>query len=213
MVDPLNYRWAQRKLLVSLNKWITDGIAPAPSAVPRLDNGTLTARANLKFPSIPNVGVPQSQQPAYRADYGPDFLMKGIVTTEPPKLGSQFPTLIPQVDTDGNDVAGIRMPEIAVPLATFTGWNLFNERSGPTNVMANEMGSFIPFPRTKAERDASHDPRPSIEERYQSKDAYLALITKSADELAAKGYLIKEDIPRIVQQAGDRWNWVTSTNH
>jgi hypothetical protein len=213
LLDPLNYRWAQRKLLVSLNQWITDGTAPPPSAVPRLDNGTLVARANVKLPKIPNVAVPEAPQGAYRANYGADFVSKGIVTNEPPKLGSAFPTLVPQVDADGNDLAGIRMPEIAVPLATFTGWNLFNDHSGPPNVMANELGSFIPFSRTRAEREASHDSRPSIEERYKSKDAYLELITKSANDLASKGYLIKEDIPRIVQQAADRWDWITSTTH
>jgi len=206
--DPLDYRWAQRKLLVSMNRWITDGTEPPPSALPRIDNGTLISREKLKFPKIPNVTVPAALQPAYRADYGPDFLKEGLVTQEPPKLGSAFPTLLPQVDADGNDVPGVRMPEIAVPLATYTGWNLFNDRSGPVNVMATTTGSFVPFPRTRAERERTNDPRPSIEERYQNKDAYLGLITKSANDLAAKGYLIKEDVPRIVQQAGARWDWV-----
>ena len=105
------------------------------------------------------------------------------------------------------------MPEIAVPLATYTGWNLFNDRSGPVNVMATTTGSFVPFPRTRADRERTNDPRPSIEERYQNKDAYLGLITKSANDLAAKGYLIKEDVPRIVQQAGARWDWVLGQTH
>jgi len=105
------------------------------------------------------------------------------------------------------------MPEIAVPLATYTGWNLFNDRSGPVNVMATTTGSFVPFPRTRAERERTNDPRPSIEERYKNKDAYLELITKSANDLAAKGYLIKEDVPRIVQQAGARWDWVLGQTH
>src|SRR5205814_2269290 len=102
----------------------------------------------------------------------------------------------------------IRMPEIAVPLATYLGWNFFNERSGPTTELASLTGSFIPYARTRADRERTNDPRPSIEERYKSKDAYLELISKSAADLVTKGYLLKEDVPRIVDQASARWAWV-----
>src|SRR5438034_3391154 len=136
LVNPLDYRWAMRKLLVAMNRWIVDGSEPPPSAIPSIANGSLTARENLKFPRIPDVTVPAAPQKAYRTDYGPEFVTKGIVSQEPPKLGSPFPVLVPQVDADGNDIPGIRMPEITVPLATYTGWNLFNNRSGPTNVMS-----------------------------------------------------------------------------
>ena len=118
--------------------------------------------------------------------------------------------LVPQVDSDGNDVPGIRMPEIAVPLATYLGWNFFNERSGPTTELVSLTGSMIPFARTKSEREAANDPRPSIEERYKSKDMYLELITRASDDLAAKGYILKEDIPKIIKQAGARWDWANS---
>jgi hypothetical protein len=146
-------------------------------------------------------------------DYGPDFVSKGLVAQQPPKVKSAFAMLVPQSDSDGNDIAGIRMPEIAVPLATYLGWNFFNERSGPTNELASLTGSMIPFARTRADRERANDPRPSIEERYKSRDHYLELITKSANELVAKGYLNKEDIPRIVQQAGTRWDWVIGDSH
>ena len=88
-----------------------------------------------------------------------------------------------------------------------------NGRSGPTNELAALTGSMIPFARTRAEGEKAGDPRPSIEERYKSKDAYLELITKSANDLALKGYILKEDIPGIVQQAGGRWDWVTGSAH
>jgi hypothetical protein len=198
--------------MVSLNRWITEGVEPPASAYPRISDGTLVSPDKVKFAKIPNVIDPTSTNihKAYRVDYGPDFTTKGIVTQEPPKVGSAFPMLVPQVDTDGNDIPGIRMPEIAVPLATYLGWNFMNERSGPSNQLASLTGSFIPFARTRTDRERANDPRPSIEERYQNKDAYLELITKSANELALKGYMMKEDIPRIVQQAGARWDWVTS---
>jgi hypothetical protein len=211
--NPLDYRWAMRKLLVSMNRWIADGTEPPPSAVPRLANGTLISRGKLKFPAIPNVVVPAAPQKAYRADYGPDFVTKGVASYEPPKLGSAFPVFIPQVDADGNDVPGIRMPELVVPLATYTGWNLFNERSGPANVMSTTTGSFIPFPRTRAEREKTNDPRLSVEERYRNRDQYLDLVSKSANDLVSKGYLIKEDVPRIIQQAGSRWDYVMGTSN
>ena len=133
------------------------------------------------------MNVATTPHKAYRADYGPDFITKGIVTQEPPKIGSAFPILVPQVDADGNEVAGIRMPELAVPLATYTGWNLFNERSGPTGVVSSMQGSFIPFPRTRADRERTNDPRRSVDERYQSRDQYLGLISKAAMRAGPEG--------------------------
>jgi hypothetical protein len=196
-----------RKLLLAMNRWITDGTEPPASAVPRISEGTLISREKLSFPKIPNIAVPVAPQVTRRADYGPDFANKRIVSYEPPKLGLAFPVLVPQVDVDGNDLQGIRMPELAVPLATYTGWNLFNDRSGPTTVMSSMTGSFIPFARTRADRERTGDPRLSIEERYKNREDYLDRITRSATELASRGYLRKEDIPRIVQQAATRWEW------
>jgi hypothetical protein len=208
--NPLDYRWAARKLLVSLNRWIADGVEPPPSAYPVIKNGTLVSADKLKFPRIPNLTAPGGTNihKAYRVDYGPDFVTKGVIAQQPPKVKSAYSMLIPQVDSDGNDLAGIRMPEIAVPLATYLGWNFFNERSGPTTELASLTGSMIPFARTRAERERTNDPRPSIEERYQSREQYLDLVARSANDLAAKGYLLKEDIPCVVQQAGSRWDWI-----
>jgi hypothetical protein len=210
--DPLDYRWAARRLLLSLNQWIANGVEPPPSAYPQISDATLVSADKLKFPRIPNLKAPGDANihKAYRVDYGKDFLSRGIVAQEPPKVASSFPMLVPQVDSDGNDLPGIRMPEIAVPLATYLGWNFFSERSGPTTELVALTGSFIPFTRTKAERELANDPRPSIEERYRSKDVYLDLIRKAAANLVEKNYLLEEDIPRIVQQAGARWDWVNS---
>src|SRR5438093_3084239 len=123
MSNPLEYRWSMRKLLVAMNRWISDGTEPPPSALPHLSDSTLVGRDKYKFPAIPKVSVPAAPQASYRTDYGPDFAKKGIVSVEPPKLGAAFPVFVPQADADGNDLAGIRIPELAVPLATFTGWN------------------------------------------------------------------------------------------
>jgi hypothetical protein len=208
--NPLDYRWVMRRLLVSMNRWITSGVEPPPSAYPRLDQGTLVPLDKLKFPRIPSVNGPAAPHKAYRADYGPDFISKGIVSQEPPKVGSSFPILVPQVDADGNELAGIRVPELSVPLATYTGWNLFNERSGPPDVLSSMQGSFIPFPRTRADRERTNDPRRSIAERYQDREQYLGLISKAANDLVDRGYLLKEDVTRIVEQTATRWDHLTA---
>ena len=187
---------------------MTDGTAPPPSALPRVDQGTLVTPDKLKFPKLPDVGVPTVPHKAYRADYGPDFRRKGIVTQEPPAIRSAFAILVPQVDGDGNELAGIRVPELSVPVATYTGWNLFNERSGPTTVVSSMQGSFIPLARTRADRERSNDPRRSVSERYRGRDQYLADITRAANDLVTKGYLLKADVPQIVEQAGTRWDHV-----
>jgi hypothetical protein len=148
---------------------------------------------------------------AYRADYGPRFATEGVVTLEPPTIGKAFPMLVPQVDADGNGVAGIRMPELAVPLATYTGWNLFNDRSGPTNVLSSMQGSYIPLRRTAAERKQKGDPRPSIDERYKDKDHFIAQTTKAAQALIAQGYLLAEDLDVVVKNAARHWDWIASS--
>jgi hypothetical protein len=208
--NPLDYRWAMRALLTAMNKKVTDGTAPPPSAYPRIDQGTLVTPDRLKFPAVPGVNVPRVPHKAYHADYGPDFIKRGIVTQEPPRLGSAFPILVPQVDADGNELAGIRLPELAVPVATYTGWNLFNERSGPTTVLSSMQGSFMPLPRTRADREQSNDPRRAVAERYASREQYLERITQAANDLVAKGFLLKGDVPRIVEQAGTRWDFVVA---
>src|SRR2546421_7541499 len=166
MSNPLEYRWSMRKLLVAMNRWIADGTEPPLSALPRISDSTLVGRDKYKFPAIPKVSVPAAPQASYRTDYGPDFAKKGIVSVEPPKLGAAFPVFIPQADADGNDLAGIRIPELAVPLATFTGWNLFNEKSGPTDVMATTTGSFIPFRTTCGQPERTGGSASSLELRH-----------------------------------------------
>jgi hypothetical protein len=206
--NPLDYRWVMRSLLISMNRWITDHTPPPANAIPRVADQTLVAPDKLAFPKIPGVNVATTPHKAYRADYGPDFISKGIVTVEPPRVGPAYPILVPQVDADGNEVAGIRVPELTVPVATYTGWNLFNERSGPTTVVSSMQGSFIPLSRTRADRERAGDPRQSVAERYRGREEYLTLIGKAAQDLVQQGYLLKDDVPRIVEQAGTRWDFV-----
>jgi hypothetical protein len=206
--NPNDYRWSMRALLVAMNRWITDDVAPPPSRYPRISDKTLVQLDALKFPALAGVGKPAEPHKAYRVFYGLDFASKGIISVDPPETNGAFPILIPQVDADGNELGGVKMPEISVPLATFTGWNLFNAESGPASVLSSMQGSYIAFPRTRADRERTKDPRMSIEERYQNRDGYIARVTAAARELAQQRYLLEGDIPRIVKRADEHWNYL-----
>jgi hypothetical protein len=117
---------------------------------------------------------------------------------------------VPAVDEDGNERAGIRLPEVAVPLATYTGWNFRKPAIGASDELVSLLGSQIVFPTTRAARDAGKDPRRSIEERYRSQEDYLAKVEQAADALVKAGYLLVDDEPRILQRAGDQWEHIYS---
>jgi len=208
--NPLDYRWAMKALLLDMDRWVANGTAPPPSRYPRIADGTLVRPDRLKFPTLPGVTASTAVHEAYRADYGPRFAGEGIVTVEPPRLGGAFPILVPQVDADGNGLAGVRMPDLAVPLATYTGWNLFNARSGPAGTLSSMQGSYIPLARTAAERKGAHDPRPSIEERYRDRDHYLGLVAKAGLDLIGQGFLLAEDLAIVLQQAGRHWDYAAA---
>ena len=116
-----------------------------------------------------------------------------------------FPVLLPQVDADGNEIAGLRSPELAVPLATYTGWQLHKPEQGRDDELVSLQGSFAPFPLDAAERERTGDPRRSILERYPDRARYLALVEQAAAPLVAGGYLRREDLPHIERAASERW--------
>jgi Alpha/beta hydrolase domain len=209
--NPLDYRWAMKALLLAMDRWVAVGTTPPASRYPAVRDGTLVSPEQLRFPKVPGVTTSTAVHRAYRVDYGPRFRTEGIVTEEPPKVGKAFPILVPQVDADGNDIAGVRMPELSVPLATYTGWNLFNAKSGPTGVLSSMQGSYIPLPRTTAERERSSDPRRSVEERYRDKDQYLSLVSKAAQELVDQRFLLAEDVASLLANAGRHWDYLWST--
>ena len=206
--NPNDYSWFLRSLLLAMNRWTTDGIPPPPSIYPRIADGDLVLPQDLAFPRIPGVSQPAVPHLAYRAVYGPEFRTRGIVTVEPPEVLSAFPILVPQVDADGNETGGLMMPEVAVPLATYTGWNNFRAESGPVDVLSSMQGSYIPFPRTRAERAQRDDPRLSLEERYGNRAEYLGRVSEAALALVADGYLLAGDLSPILTQAGRHWDYL-----
>jgi hypothetical protein len=206
--NPNNYNWTLRALLAAMNAWVRDGKEPPPSRYPGIADGKLVALDAVQFPKIPGVEFPTRIQKAWRVDYGPEFRTAGIVTSEPPQVGSAFPMRVPQVDADGNETSGIRMPAISVPLATYTGWNLRTPEIGAADELYSMVGSFIPFGRTKAERAKAGDPRLSVEERYAGKPEYLEKVRAAARTLVQERYLLERDIPQVVERASAEWDYV-----
>jgi hypothetical protein len=204
--NPMDFRYSMRALLDAMDRWIRDGEAPPESRYPRVEDGTLVRAESLGFPAIPGVGVTARVHRAYRADYGDRFRSEGVVTKEPPEIGAPYPVLVPAVDGDGNEKAGIRLPEQAVPLATYTGWNLFHADSGPPEELSSMQGSYLPFPRDEADRKARRDPRPSIEERYQSRERFLGLVAEAALRGIEEGYLLAEDLGSLLANAARHWD-------
>jgi hypothetical protein len=196
--NPFDYRLTLRALLVAMEKWVRDGVAPPPSRYPRLEDGTLVRAGEISFPALAGVSSPRASFAGVR---GANRLLP-----RDGGAGTPLPYLVPQVDRDGNDVGGLRLPEVTVPLATYTGWNFRNERIGGTEQQVALMGGYIPLASTRAEREQSRDPRLSIEERYQSRDQYLKLIEGAAQPLVRAGYLLADDVPTIVKRAGEHWD-------
>ena len=204
--NPNDFRPAIRALVRALDQWVAEGIEPPPSRYPRISDGTLSLPESAGWPAIPGVRFPTVRNEPVRTDYGPEWA-RGIASIEPPRLGRVFPALVPAVDGDGNDRAGIRLPEIEAPLATQTGWNWRAPRAGAPDALAPYIGSYLPFARTKAERDASGDTRLSIEERYRSREEYLGRVGAAALALVRERLLLPQDVPTVLERATTHWEW------
>jgi Alpha/beta hydrolase domain len=204
--NPNSYAWFLRALLLKLDDWVAHGTSPPPSRYPTLALHTLVERDALAFPAIPGVAVPREVRAIRRLDFGPRFASEGVSTIEPPRVGAAYRMLLPQVDADGNDRDGLRSPELDVPLATYTGWNLYDPRLGRDDELVSLQGGFVPLPRDAAERERSGDPRRAILERYRDRSEYLARIAASAAALADSGYVRAADIEAILRDAGVRWD-------
>ncbi len=184
-----------RGLLRALHQWASEDVAPPPNQYPRLRDGTLVALRQLKFPTLPGVADP-------RTIVGPGRLNGGSFVP--------LPFLVPQVDGDGNELAGVRDPELAVPLATFTGWNFRAARIGNPEDIYQILGSYIAFPRTRADGRERRDPRRSIAERYRSVDDYMTRITKGTDDLIRRRFLLAEDREPVLARAKAHWEFAVT---
>jgi hypothetical protein len=212
--NPNPHTWTMRALLTHLTAWVKDGAEPPPSSRPTIAAGNLVAADQVRFPRIPAnayggvvrpaVKFVADNDPLHVQDFGKDYNAadtSGILSGELPKMSTtRYGTLVAQVDSDGNDLGGVRNIFVAVPVGTYTGWNLFNKEFFEDG-FCTLSGSFVPFAPTKQERLAAGDPRPSIEERYPSREAYVAAFKKAADDLVAQRFLLPDDAVRLISQA------------
>ncbi len=202
--NPLPANPVLRALLTALDEWSTAGVPPPDSRVPTRSGGDLITGAEFRngFPAIPGSACPQPHS-LYHLDRGAEFA-GGIISREPPVEDNtrEYPVRVPSVDADGNELAGVRIPEVAAPLATYLGWNLRKD----SDVMAGIVGSAIPFAVTEQARTERADPRPSIKARYPARQAYLAAVRAAAEELVAQRLLLAEDVERCVALARKRWD-------
>jgi hypothetical protein len=195
--NPHNPSPVLRALIVALEDWVVKGIAAPPSRVPSLAAGTAVPAASLTMPALRGMALAPGDNP----------ITEPVDWVNPPEAEARardgrplfrYETRVPAVDADGNETDGIRLPPIAVPLATYTGWNVY--RSEPTE-LCDRSGTYEPFARTRAEREASGDPRPSIMERYGSRAAYVAKVKATADALVSERLLLAADAARYVREA------------
>jgi hypothetical protein len=189
-----------RAMLVALDAWVSTGQAPPDDRIPSVKDGTFALplpQAGMGFPTIPGVVYNGVHHTGDLFDFGPGF-DRGMLTVLPPKVvGTPYPVFVPKTDADGNDIAGLRLPEVAVPTATLTGWAL--RADGHDGCDA--AGQRIPFAKTKAERMASGDPRLSLEERYADHATYVRLVTEAAQRLREQRFLLEEDAAGYVSAA------------
>jgi hypothetical protein len=196
-----------RALLVAMDQWVSSGIEPPASRIPRISDGTLVDLESWReaFPDIPGVLMPPSFYHPYRLDMGPRWNTEGIADNAPPIAGPRYVCLVPQVDEDGNEIAGVHLPEIAAPLSTCTGWSMRSPFYSLT--LRRNSGRIWPFPVTAEERERNGDPRRSIFERYPSKADYLFQVTKSLLHLNRQRFLLDEDLTMLLMEAAQQTYW------
>jgi len=192
-----------RALIMALDAWADQGVKPPKSEVPDVRNRTLVTldEARAAFPAIPGVEFPSVLNELELLNYGPEFGSEGgRLTLLPPALGPSYRVLVPQVDKDGLDLAGVRPMQIRVPLGTNMGWNVRAPGRREGN-LCGLSGSYIPFATTKAERLAAGDPRKSLEERYKDHDGYVKAVEHAAKKLMHERFLLQEDAETYIRAA------------
>lgn len=200
LANPVNTSPAILALRLAMHRWVTEGTAPPPSVHPKLSDGTLVPVAEVRWPKVPGMASPTSVKAGGRV--------------RNPQLpggageGTELPLLVPQCDADGNDLGGIRVPDVAVPLGTGTGWVFRPAAFGSPQDFYLLRGAWVPFAKTKAEREDANDPRPSLEERYGNKAAYLAQVKAAVQKLIEQRFLTAADLELQLKQASERWDWV-----
>lgn len=219
--NPNPIQWYWRALITDLDQWVKDGKEPPASTYPKIADKTLVPLSQWTFPKIPGVNTPHEVSLAYHLDFAlevfgppPGKESAGIqpemswVNIEPPQVGTPFGVLIPQTDADGNDLGGVRLPELLEPLATYTGWNLRDPSIGAPDQRVSFLGSWIPLAKTAEDRKKTGDPRLSIAERYKSREEYMSKFEQAAKKLIEQRFLLQEDLPAILERGRLEWKTI-----
>ena len=211
LFNSVDYAPLLRAALDNLDRWVTTGEAPPASKHPSLDEGTAVESHTLLegFARLPGVRVPPQTTRAKRLDYGSESHL-GRATTLPAIEGEEFPALVSAVDEDGNEIGGISLPDLTVPVATYTGWNLRHEDIGNPELFIGISGGLagwtLPFPATPEQRESSNDPRRSIQERYADREDYLGQVRQAAETLVEQGYMLAEDVAPVLERAALKYD-------
>ena len=206
--SPLPIRFLWRGMIANMDAWVRDGTPPPPSSYPKIADGTLVPLNRYAFPRIQGVSRPHEANSGERLDFGLNW-RQGILSIEPPKIGKPFRVLVPQADADGNDPAGVHLPEISVPLATYTGWNLRDASIGAPDQRVPFEGSYLPFPKTAAQKEKTGDTRRSIAERYRNHEEYRAKYEAAVDELIKERWIPGESRAALLERGEAEWKEAT----
>lgn len=200
LADPINASATVNALRWAMHRWVAEGTAPPPSVYPKLSDGTLTPVAEIRFPKVPGITAPKTVKAGGR--------VRNPQLPDGAGEGTGLPLLVPQVDTDGNDLGGILMPDLAVPLGTAAGWVFRPKSTGSPHELVMLRGAWVPLAPTQAQREKMNDPRPSLEERYASKDEFMAKVKAAIRKLIEQRLMLDDDLEPQLKQAGERWDWV-----
>ena len=188
--NPLALSQVRAALSLALLDWVEKDIAPPESRFPTAGGGGLVPASAVDFPAVPGVTWTGSYNPLHLADH----------RSLPPMQGDAYTVLVGRTDADGNMIDGVRHPNLVAPVGTFTGWNLRREGFAE-GAQCRGTGSFIPFAATRADREASGDPRPSLEERYADHASYVRAVSEAAEALVQDRLLLRRDADEIVARA------------
>lgn len=200
LANPVNASVVVTALRLAMHRWVTEGIPPPHSVYPKLADGTLIPAAEVRFPAIPGMGDPRLLKAGGR--------VRNPQWADGAGEAQELSLLVPQVDADGNDIAGMRMPDVAVPLGTATGWVFRPASMGSPLEPVLLRGAWVPFAATREQREAAHDPRPALAERYASREVYLSQVKDVLKKLISQRFLSEQDLEPQLKQAGARWDWV-----
>jgi hypothetical protein len=200
LANPVNANPAILALRLAMHRWVSEGTAPPPSVHPKLSDATLVPINDVRWPQVPGLAAPNAVKAGGR--------VRNPQLPDGAGEGTELPLLVPQCDADGNDLGGIRVPDVAVPLGTGTGWVFRPAEFGSPHDFYLLRGAWVPFAKTKAEREAVNDPRLSLEERYANKAAYLDQVKVAVQKLIEQRFLTEADLEPQLKQASQRWDWV-----